>query len=393
MKATYTYLADGTKADVRTPSDTGFVYLGSMVYNNINNVKIFESTNFGGGRINKATNGFDINYFITDHLGSTRVIVDKNGNIKEQKDYYAFGKEHENPNLITSINRWGFSGKEKQIVGNINYLNFGVRLYDEMRWLTPDPLAEKYYSISPYAYCANNPIKFIDPDGLYPRSILIYDAKLGLHGGYKFTQPAAHLLSLVSGVSRIYIDNTVVQERAFGQNRPWYSAKEGGGAITLGSSILNSNITYTENYFDDDPGSYNGHGYGQDVMEWLSLSAHEVGHLPQISKAGDLLNYVFGFAMEYIKNGHDDAPSEIAADKGYKTFSAFNSFVNRTYGYGSIEKLFNSDKREIRKIETITSWWNVYQETQKQQTKSFFNNFQNLEQGTYKWNGSSWEKQ
>lgn len=35
-----------------------------------------------------------------------------------------------------------------------------------MRFMTPDPLVEKYYSISPYAYCANNPIKFIDPTGL-----------------------------------------------------------------------------------------------------------------------------------------------------------------------------------------------------------------------------------
>ena len=35
-----------------------------------------------------------------------------------------------------------------------------------MSFMTPDPLAEKYYSISPYAYCANNPIKFIDPTGL-----------------------------------------------------------------------------------------------------------------------------------------------------------------------------------------------------------------------------------
>ena len=35
-----------------------------------------------------------------------------------------------------------------------------------MRFMTPDPLAEKYYSISSYAYCANNPIKFIDPTGL-----------------------------------------------------------------------------------------------------------------------------------------------------------------------------------------------------------------------------------
>lgn len=42
----------------------------------------------------------------------------------------------------------------------------------ENAWTTPDPLAEKYYSISPYAYCANNPIRYVDPDG---RTIEIYD--------------------------------------------------------------------------------------------------------------------------------------------------------------------------------------------------------------------------
>jgi len=33
------------------------------------------------------------------------------------------------------------------------------------RWLSPDPLAEKYYGISPYVFCGNNPANFIDPDG------------------------------------------------------------------------------------------------------------------------------------------------------------------------------------------------------------------------------------
>jgi RHS repeat-associated protein len=47
------------------------------------------------------------------------------------------------------------------------YLDFGARLYSPRTaaWLSPDPLAEKYYGISPYAYCRNNPTNFIDPDG------------------------------------------------------------------------------------------------------------------------------------------------------------------------------------------------------------------------------------
>jgi RHS repeat-associated protein len=178
LKATYAYLADGTKAKVSAPPASGgsnmskacpdgFDYLGSLVFKCENNARTLESTSFGGGRINKTTNGYDINYFITDHLGSTRAIVDNTGSIKEQKDYYAFGMEHENPNLMTSTNRWGFSGKEKQTTANINYLDFGARMYDEFlgRWFVQDPLAEKYYSWSSYNYCMNSPLKYVDPDG------------------------------------------------------------------------------------------------------------------------------------------------------------------------------------------------------------------------------------
>jgi RHS repeat-associated protein len=296
--------------------------------------------------------------------------------------YFFYAKDHlgkpiNSASSEQNLQPYKYSGKEQETMMGLAQYDFHARTLDYTcaRFTTPDPLAEKYYSISPYAYCLNNPVNFFDPNGLYPKSILTYDSQLGLHGGYKFTQSAAHLLSLVSGVSRVYIDNTVVQERAAGQYRPFYSAKDGGGAITLGSGVLNSNITYTENFFNDDPASYNGHGYGQDVMSWLSLSSHEVGHLPQISKAGGLLSYLFGFAKEYVKSGHDDAPSEIEADKGYHTFNAFNSFVNKRYGSGSMEKLFNSDMREGQRVETITNWWNAYQDTQKAATNSFLNNF------------------
>ena len=48
--------------------------------------------------------------------------------------------------------------------------DYGARMYEPgiCRFMTMDPFCEKYYSISPYAYCANNPVNFIDPVGMDP---------------------------------------------------------------------------------------------------------------------------------------------------------------------------------------------------------------------------------
>ncbi|MBQ2373267.1 MAG: RHS repeat-associated core domain-containing protein, partial [Bacteroidales bacterium] len=53
--------------------------------------------------------------------------------------------------------------------------DFGARFYDPATaiFLQQDPLAEKYYNISPYAYCANNPVNFVDPDGRVPVALPI----------------------------------------------------------------------------------------------------------------------------------------------------------------------------------------------------------------------------
>ena len=111
--------------------------------------------------------GYDALYFVTDHLGSTRATVDSEGNIQEQNDYYAFGSRMDNGLPMSTANRYRFSGKEEQVVANINLLDFGARMYDDeiCRWTTVDPLAEKYYSMTPYNYCANNPVMFVDPEG------------------------------------------------------------------------------------------------------------------------------------------------------------------------------------------------------------------------------------
>jgi RHS repeat-associated protein len=72
-------------------------------------------------------------------------------------------------NTATSDYRYGFNGKEKdnELKGEGNSYDFGARMYDPRigRWFATDPLEAKYSNMSPYIYCANNPIIYIDPDG------------------------------------------------------------------------------------------------------------------------------------------------------------------------------------------------------------------------------------
>jgi len=58
-----------------------------------------------------------------------------------------------------------FSGKEKDAETGYGY--FGARYYDSglSIWLSVDPMSDKYPSMSPYNYCANNPVMLVDPDG------------------------------------------------------------------------------------------------------------------------------------------------------------------------------------------------------------------------------------
>lgn len=168
----YKYLIDGSKISVMGTSGDGFHYQGSFTYRNSASAPVLEGISFSGGRIiaTQADNNFAMTpyYFLTDHLGSVRAIVDSNRNIVERNDYYPLGMRWEDADSPISDNRYHYNGKEEQVVGNIAYLDYGARMYDNKigRWLTQDPLAEKYHSCSPYVFCANNPIRYVDPNGM-----------------------------------------------------------------------------------------------------------------------------------------------------------------------------------------------------------------------------------
>ena len=96
--------------------------------------------------------------------GSVRAIVNASGTVTERNDYHPYGARHSNSSLTkTDGNRWRFSGKEEfDDAFGLPQSDFGARFYDRTSWTTIDPLAEKYYSFSPYNYCAGNPIIFVD---------------------------------------------------------------------------------------------------------------------------------------------------------------------------------------------------------------------------------------
>jgi RHS repeat-associated protein len=93
--------------------------------------------------------------------------VNSTGDTTSWDDYDAWGMllEQRSGNLGQANSRYKFIGKELDQETGYDY--FGARCYDARigRWLSVDPLAEKYWGWSPYAYGADNPAKVIDPNG------------------------------------------------------------------------------------------------------------------------------------------------------------------------------------------------------------------------------------
>lgn len=157
----YLYDANGTK--LRTTyvigNDTTVTdYCGNLIYEN----GVAKTLLVEGGYVSLPDRKY--HFYFQDHQGNNRVIADENGNIEEVNHYYPFGGTFAS---TPSVQPYKYNGKELDRKGGLDWYDYGARHYDAAlgRWHTVDPLSEKYYGVSPYNYCLNNPLKYIDSDG------------------------------------------------------------------------------------------------------------------------------------------------------------------------------------------------------------------------------------
>jgi RHS repeat-associated protein len=94
--------------------------------------------------------------------------LEENSEIVSAQDYYPYGEILRSYTLGSGANnKYYFTEKERDTETNYDY--FGARYYDSElgRWLQVDPLADKYPGWSPYNYALNNPLRYIDPNGMW----------------------------------------------------------------------------------------------------------------------------------------------------------------------------------------------------------------------------------
>ena len=167
----YTYDALGNKLRKVVSSGSAALYTNYMSGIQSSGTTVesisFIQTEEGQARPNGAD--YNYTYFLSDNLGNTRITFDSATGIArklQRDDYYPFGLE-----IIDTIpspkNEYLYNKKELQ--EELGQYDYGARFYDPLigRWHVIDPLADKSRRLSPYIYTGNNPIRYIDPDGMF----------------------------------------------------------------------------------------------------------------------------------------------------------------------------------------------------------------------------------
>jgi RHS repeat-associated protein len=173
----YTYDANGRK--LRTVHNVGGTttttdYAGNVIYENGVQKKLLTEE----GYVDLTSGTYY--YYLKDHQGNNRVVVNSGGTVTETNHYYPFGGTF----ASGTVQPYKYNGKELDTKGGLNWYDYGVRHYDAAlgRFTTQDRFAEKYSALSPYQYGANSPVNTIDING-DSLKVITKEAILAIYNG------------------------------------------------------------------------------------------------------------------------------------------------------------------------------------------------------------------
>ena len=157
----YTYAADGAK--LKTVHKIGGTttttdYCGNVIYENgVQKLLLTEE-----GYVTLSDGKY--HYYLKDHQGNNRGVINQSGTVEEANHYYPFGGVFASSG---NVQPYKYNGKEYDGKKGLNWYDYGARHYDAAlgRFTTNDRFSEKYHSLSPYQYGANNPVNTIDING------------------------------------------------------------------------------------------------------------------------------------------------------------------------------------------------------------------------------------
>jgi len=157
-------------------------YIGNKIYEDGTLKKILVE----GGYVEYNGGSPVYHAYLTDHQGNVRVVVDENATVKQVNHYYPYG------GLMAEstggdVQRYKYNGKELDRMHGLDWYDHGARHNDAAigRWHSMDEKCEKYYDVSPYAYCGGDPMNSIAPDG---RSIWSKIVKIGAKVGARVSR-------------------------------------------------------------------------------------------------------------------------------------------------------------------------------------------------------------
>ncbi|MBR5652962.1 MAG: hypothetical protein IKX22_02645, partial [Prevotella sp.] len=281
-------------------------------------------------------------YYLRDHLGSVRIVMRQDGTVEQRNQYYPDGTLFGKQSTGGTVQPYKYGGKELERTLPLDEYDFGARWMDPVvggRFTTMDPLCEKYYSVSPYAYCGGDPINAFDPDGRdwYQNNETTYytwfDGNIGREGFTYIGGKGSLLGEFESKINNILINVFHNKNGLYSEGRTIDFTDPNKGAI-LPSDLMKMDDFLDEFVF----------GYGPEIS--ILTSNHPYTKALQTDD-------VVVESQQKLRSGKTDIPgqiTEVKKDWGIWDYISTFSIAKQFVGSYSFDSYTSNDGKHLLNI-------------------------------------------